>query len=543
MLKHNDGKSSHTIRNILLVCALPFITWNPAAATTNPPPQAPQVTRTVYLPVVARPPGVPEFVINSPTSGQTIAGTSFFSVQAINISSVSSVQFKAGAVSLGSDTTAADGFKILLNAGQFAAGALTLTAVAIGPGGTATQTVAVTVQPNPPTSTTVTAQGALVASEIGSIVNVPPGGAAPGTTLRVTERTQAQVTADNKIDWDALKVTFLGAQRLTSSNPISQPLNVSSAGFGNRVQPGQAVVNYMIAPDADGDGVDELVVVNTASVAPNNFVVSDPIPKLNVTSLSLRTKVGGVQTLSAERMRQSAEAPEALSGVPGSFISIQANGFNPASTRGNLAIFESLVNSEKFSMPGLVEGDGTTQQFRTVIPPLVPGAARLTLRNESTGATAGPYDIVVLAAQPLSKPSPTLIRGFMSDAISYFQAITSTTPDVVAARDDAVTRLTQARAELDVVIAAGISITDLVYLDRAATAILGLPNYTVPVGNEGEGVNDFESSFSDALNALWGLAGVVGGAAALATLAATAPAWVSGRPSGISEVSPPHIPV
>jgi hypothetical protein len=39
------------------------------------------------------------------------------------------------------------------------------------------------------------------------------------------------------------------------------------------------VVNYNLAPDADGDGMAEIVVVNTARVIGSN-VVSDPLPEL-----------------------------------------------------------------------------------------------------------------------------------------------------------------------------------------------------------------------------------------------------------------------
>lgn len=70
------------------------------------------------------------------------------------------------------------------------------------------------------------------------------------------------------VDYDALGVTFLGAQEIGSTQPFSKPLLVSSGGFGPRVQPGQVVVQYRIAPDADGDGKGELVVVNTPASPP-----------------------------------------------------------------------------------------------------------------------------------------------------------------------------------------------------------------------------------------------------------------------------------
>ena len=44
---------------------------------------------------------------------------------------------------------------------------------------------------------------------------------------------------------------MLGAQAIASDRPLDGAMGVSSGGFGPMVQPGQAVVNYRIAPDAD----------------------------------------------------------------------------------------------------------------------------------------------------------------------------------------------------------------------------------------------------------------------------------------------------
>ncbi|HMN28201.1 MAG TPA: hypothetical protein PKE45_08605 [Caldilineaceae bacterium] len=238
-----------------------------AAAQSNPAEQAPDAVDLV----------TPDFTIISPGEGWTISGMTYFAIQPVEPDSVASVTFRAGETVLGADNTPGDGFQIFLDANALPKGTLALTALATGPCGQSSQTITVKVAPTPPTNVTLGATGGVVASEVGSIITVPPGGVAEGTTISVTEKSQAQVTADHGIDWESMSVTFLGAQDVQANGSISKPVAVASVGFGNRVQPGQAVVNYRIMPDGDGDGVDELVVVNSASVAPNNTVISDPI--------------------------------------------------------------------------------------------------------------------------------------------------------------------------------------------------------------------------------------------------------------------------
>jgi hypothetical protein len=302
---------------VLLATALPparAVAYVPAVQPATLPTMRPQASasRMLYLPVIRTPFGPPAFAIISPGNGWTISGMTYFAVQSLDPAAITSVTFTAGATTLGVDTTPQDGLKVFLNAKTFPAGALQLTATASGPGGQTTKTISVNVVPNPPASATVGAQGGVLASQIGSVITIPPGAAPNGTSVSVTEKTQAQTTAEHGIDWDAMGVTFLGAQQIQSTSAFAQPLGVASAGFGNRVQPGQAVVNYNIAPDADGDGIDELVVVNTASVAPNNDVISDPVPQILLGS-----------TTTASRVQSSAVglAQAGISGPPGTILS------------------------------------------------------------------------------------------------------------------------------------------------------------------------------------------------------------------------------
>ncbi|MFN8445630.1 MAG: hypothetical protein U0175_32865 [Caldilineaceae bacterium] len=249
-------KRMHKQIALLLVMTLLIQSWLlhsgiSGVALATPLEQTPVANHNVYLPLISAPPSAPDFVINSPTT-KKISGTLYFSIQSTNQQPITEVVFKAGNTELGRDTTASDGFKIFVDVKKLPSGNLELSAIASGPGGTTTKKITVEAIPNPPTSATVGNEGAVVASEIGSVVAIPPGGAPTGTTITIDERTQQEVTNDTGIDWEGMGVTFLGAQQIDSNVPFTTTFMVSSAGFGNRVQPGQAVVNYMILPDIDG---------------------------------------------------------------------------------------------------------------------------------------------------------------------------------------------------------------------------------------------------------------------------------------------------
>ena len=164
-------------------------------------------------------------------------------------------------------------------------------------------------------------------------------------------------------------------------------------------------MNYRIAADADGDGIGELVVVNTASVAGDD-VISDPVDEVQLSSevtvssfgrSSLRTLQGG-----------------GVSGPPGTRLEFQAVGFNPFSLAGNIAIFESqvddtLVGTSAVVVPNFDDPSGLPQTVLTVIPALPPGPATLLLINLSTFSTVGPFDLTVEAAPSLSRPAEEVI--------------------------------------------------------------------------------------------------------------------------------------
>src|SRR3972149_2218779 len=177
---------------------LPLIARHPSASAASPanPTSAPASLANLT-------PG-PEFAIISPREGWTVSGMLYFAAQPLNSTGVNSVTFKAGSTDLGTDSTRRDGFKVFLNASAFPAGPLQLSATASGPCGELTRTITVNNLPDPPSSGVIGSPGGVFASQIGSLITIPPGGVPDGTAITVTEKTQAQTTAEHGIDWEAL---------------------------------------------------------------------------------------------------------------------------------------------------------------------------------------------------------------------------------------------------------------------------------------------------------------------------------------------------
>lgn len=393
---------------LLLALAL-LIQPGALAATAVPEPQQ-TARRQVFLPVINTPIGPPAFVIASPGAGWSLAGTSLFAVQPTTTDPISSVSFSAGTASLGTDSTPADGFRVFLDARRLPAGPLTLRAAASGPGGRTTQTVQVTVVQNPPRSGALGPAGGVLASQIGSVITIPPGALPNGTQVSVAERSLQEITARTGIDWESLGVTFLGAQDVAASAPFALPPRVASAGFGQRVQPGQAVVNYQIMPDVNGDGVDEIIVVNTASVAPSRDVVSDPVAP--ATLIAAATPTRGLGPAQANP----------VSGPPGTPISFAVAGFNPLSAAGNIAEW-TCADGRQLSIPGSVTVQQGRQTFSTMIPNCRPGPALVRLLNSSTGSRAGPFTVTVTAPPPLGGPPGDGSLDFLGETEKVIDAL------------------------------------------------------------------------------------------------------------------------
>jgi hypothetical protein len=367
---------------------------------------------TISLPFIAAPPGPPDFEITTPGDGWTVSGMMHVVAQARDPETITSMTFRAGTTVLGTDDTPADGLRVFFDASAFPAGDVVLTAVADGPSGQTSKSITVNVLPDPPSSGTIGTQGGVLASEIGSIITIPPHALPEGTQLTVDELTQQEVTAQNGIDWDAMGVTFLGAQDIQSTASFSLPYRVASADFGNRVQPGQVVVNYQIVPDADGDGVDEIVVVNTASVAPNNDVISDPIPQVMLED----------EVVVANKGSFSVVGSGSIQGPPGTMIEIDATGLNPFSVAGNTAVFHSIVKNTDVQIPVVLSPDldeeSSSQTLSVIVPMLPPGPATLSFHNASTGDTTEPMAISVEAAVPITRPADEIIDDFFSQSLT-----------------------------------------------------------------------------------------------------------------------------
>lgn len=380
----------------------------------------------------------PEFVINSPSEGVSVSGATFFSVQPFDANEVQSVSFTANGTDLAVDAPGEDSFKVFLIPREFPDGELTLSAVVTGKDGSKREkSIKVNVVGNPPSSATVTAEGALLGTqeESGAVSTLSiPGGAAEGAAVSFEARTKAEVKAETGIDYDALGVTFLGAQEISTSQALNTPVGVSSGGFGPMVQPGQIVVNYTIAPDGDGDGIGELMVINTASVAPNGDVISDPVPQIQLGSATA-TDALGTQTL---RSLQTGT----LSGPPGTFIEIAATGFNQFSAFGNVAIFKSSVDGTEIELPALVnshfEDANPIPTIGAYIPVLPVGAATMTLKNVSSGQTTTPISITVETPSALTKEPAVIIDESFAEAIR----VLSTDPEL----QDSVSQLETVRS-------------------------------------------------------------------------------------------------
>ncbi|CAG0927910.1 hypothetical protein TFLX_00690 [Thermoflexales bacterium] len=500
----------------------------PASARLSTAP-ALTATNNVFLPLIMRPPGPPSFEITAPNDGWTVSGMLYFAAQPIGPAPISSVSFRAGSTSLGTDSTPADGFKAFFNARNFPAGPLQLVAIASGPSGQTSKSITVNVLPDPPSSGRIGSQGGVLDSEIGSIITIPPGALPDGTLVTIDELTQQEVTAQNGINWEALGVTFLGAQRIQSAAPFSLPYGVASANFGNRVQPGQAVVNYQIYPDADGDGADEIVVVNTASVAPNNDVISDPVPQVILDSATTQLRPG------AKSFNILANG---ISGPTGATIKIRASGFNPASLSGNVGSWTSLVNGETIETPGLVfldpPNDTTRQIFSTVIPPLPAGTATLILRNESTGSTAGPIAVTIAAPTPLSAAATDIVDQLLVDTITFLQNVPTSSPEQTAALTEAIAKFTQSRADFAQLVTAGLTPEDQLVINKMALIIQNSDIYTVgssqTIAHAAQTGYSTDARVGDVVNFLWGVATIVGGIA----IAATATTFFLGFAAGVT---------
>ncbi|MBP1466049.1 Ig-like domain-containing protein [Candidatus Chloroploca sp. M-50] len=499
----------------------PIAVYAQASSPGQPVAQPAQSgSRRVYLPVMVRPPGPPSFLLSNPVDGATIGGNVVVAVQVLSPGSVSQVSFQAGGVDLGTDTTPADGFTAFLDVSQLPAGPVTITATAQGPQGEASQSVAVTAQPNPPSTGTVDAQGGVFGSASGATITVPPGAVSSSATIAIRERSQAEVTAESGIAWDDIGVTFLGDIVVTSDQPLELPVEISTVGFANRIQPGQAVVTYNLLPDQDGDGIGELVVVSTAEVAPNGAIISTPASAVTV------------QQVTPDAGSSSLAQGGTLSGTPGTLLTIRGTGFNPVSINGNVATFRSTGSGAVAAVPAIVSESRATgeQTLRVVVPALPAGPATLTLLNVSSGQRSDPIEVVIEAATPLIRPAAEIIDQWLAASITYLGNVPTASAEERANLDQVMVQFGQMRNDLAALVAAGPNAVERQALNDVALLIQNSDIFTV---NAALAQYDADAKFNDFLSLLGGVVGTLGAAAALATATTALAAFAAGAAIGL----------
>jgi hypothetical protein len=413
----------------------------PRPAQTTPP-------NRLYLPLMVSALGPPSLVIRNPLPNTVIGGTTQISAEALVPGSVTQVNFRIGERDLGTDSTPNDGFSAFVDASDLPAGTATISLIARGPAGERTQTVAVTIQPNPTTSATIGRTGGVLGTTSGATITIPPDALSSNTTVSIRERTQAEVTSEAGIVWDDIGVTFLGDVAISSEQPLNRPVGVSTQGFANRIQPGQAVVTYNLLPDQDGDGVGELVVASMAEVAPNGAIVSTSDPQLRVNSL----RIGTAQAASTAWVQPSQAG---LSAVPGALIEIDGAGLNASAVVGNEAIFRSTGSGQSVTMPLLVStrrSTSSTQNVVAMVPFLPAGPATLTLRNPSSGLSSPSIALTISPPAALSKPAATIITEGLqtfTDALDRANApISARLPDSTGA-SRSLAAINQFRSEVE----------------------------------------------------------------------------------------------
>lgn len=341
--------------------------------------------------------GGPSFVINSPVDGALIAGTVWFSAQPASRRSIEDVTFTAGGDPIAVDDDPSDGFRVFLAAGDFPAGELELEAVAEGADGLRTkQTITVTNVPNPPPTASIGDDGAALGTEDGSVVLIPAG-VAGGDTLSIAALSQTEFENRTGVDLAAMGITYLGGQAVTGSRALDGPVANLGAGFAEDTSEDQAIRQFTVYPDLDGDGAPEIIVTNDASITPNGDVLSDPLP------LAVIGEVASTTTTKASTQK-------VLNGTvqvrQGEALTVDVYGFNPFGVIDPLATWSTSVaiNTTPATLSGNLQASG--QLFTAVCPAnQPPGFGTVTLLQETgSGTRSVRAEIEVLDATPPGGP-------------------------------------------------------------------------------------------------------------------------------------------
>ncbi|MBX3143404.1 MAG: hypothetical protein KF813_06595 [Trueperaceae bacterium] len=266
--------------------------------------------------------------ITSPTHGSTVSGAVYFSAQVADPEDIRTLQLRVAGERVTHEFPGETPLRVFLIPRDHPEGPLTLSATVGSGSSSETVTITVNVVHQPPATATVGASGAVLggmeANGATSTVSIPAG-TARGASISFETMTQAEVLAATGVNYDALGVTFLGAQEISSTVPTGDQVAMTSGGFGPMVQPGQIVVSYRIIPDA-GRGVGELMVVNGAAVAPNGDIVSNRpiVPQL----------AGGAESSSFGGLSLLQAGDQLSPRAPGASVEFTFNGLNPYAVNG-----------------------------------------------------------------------------------------------------------------------------------------------------------------------------------------------------------------
>ncbi len=370
------------------------------------------------------PPGS-RLIITSPAPGSSVSGAVYFAVQLANPGDLSSLELLVGSEVVRHQFPGETPLRVFLIPRDHPEGPLQLSArVGTGNGRVQSQ-ITVQVVHAPPSSASVGAGGAILGGveESGAISTVSiPAGTAQGASVQFQTMTQDEVLSATGVNYDALGVTFLGAQEIRSTIPTGDNVAMTSGGFGPMVQPGQMVVSYRIIPDA-GRGVGELMVINGAAVAPNGDIVSNPPVVTQVTELTSTSALGSLQ---ASALYQASSTLPA--GPPGTTLEFRVNGLNIYAVHGYQLRFRR--GAQTIDLPATVGlgGDGR-QYLMGYVPELSPGTVTVELVAVAGDHVFGSYTMNVTASPAVADPKGLVdaakaqLIDILAAAQSDFQAL------------------------------------------------------------------------------------------------------------------------
>jgi hypothetical protein len=346
--------------------------------------------------------------IGSPVEGQALSGT--VAVLAAGVGGkAQDLTFRLGSLSANADS---DGIAVL-NTRSLTDGAYVLEASATVAGVVVSDAVDVTVLNDLPSSAAVGAAGGALRSGAGSLAIVPPGALTGSVNVAVSDTTQAEILDAFGVDYTALGVTFLGALTIDAdTDRFERPVAVDLAGWAAGVQPGQQVVMFSVAPDADGDGIGELMFAANAMATDDGSVITRPTP---------RSEVYGFGGATGSVLRQSTSAR------PGEIVSVTGRGFNPAAVLSNVARFGGAT--DVLALVTTVEDVlfNPLMQAEFALPALPSGSANARLHNLTTGYAS---DSLALSVGSLGSGSASAYQGLLEQVDAAVARVTADRPDL-----------------------------------------------------------------------------------------------------------------